>query len=165
MKRLFIALEIPEKEKEVLNKVSNEIAKSLHGTFVDKDKMHVTVRFLGDTSIGEERIRDAIETINEGFRREIKIQGLDAFYRDGSPSVLFFRVATDLSDVNLTLSKLLGIKAEKDFHPHVTVCRLKEENNVESIKEKYSDFSLSFTSKGLTLFDSDFKSYRRIIGP
>lgn len=165
MKRLFIALEMPEKEKEVLNKVSNEIAKSVYGTFVDKDKMHVTVRFLGDTNIEEERIKNAIEAINEGFHREITIQGLDAFYRDGSPTVLFFRVATDLSDVNLALSKLLGIEAEKDFHPHVTVCRLKGKNNVESIKEKYSNFNLSFTSKGLTLFDSDFKSYRRIIGP
>ncbi|MGC8516642.1 MAG: RNA 2',3'-cyclic phosphodiesterase [Candidatus Acidifodinimicrobium sp.] len=165
MKRLFIALEIPGKERDTLDRVSKEIAKSVHGSFVDKEKMHVTIRFLGDTDISEDRIVNAIESINKGFKREIDISGLDAFYHGGLPSILFFKVATELNDINTAISSQLNIEPDRDFHPHITICRLKGENNVESIKERYSKFRLSFVSNGLALFNSDFRSYKRITGP
>ncbi|MCW1301986.1 MAG: RNA 2',3'-cyclic phosphodiesterase [Candidatus Parvarchaeota archaeon] len=165
MRRLFIALEIPEDKKDLLYEVSKALSKSVSGNFVDRDKMHVTIRFLGDPNIPDDRITGAVKEINGGFRREIDVRGVDSFYHGDTPSVMFFNVSTDLSDINSKLSALLGIEEDKRFYPHITICRLKGREGVEDARRKYKDFSLSFLSNGLTLFDSDFKSYRRITGP
>lgn len=165
MRRLFIALDIPQDGRELLGGISDEISRSINGNFVGRDKMHVTVRFLGNPDASNARIIDAVKKVNEAFRREIDVKGVDAFYSGGRPSILFFGVFTDLSGVDSQISSLLGLEEDRRFHPHITVCRLRGNADVEGIKRRYKNFSVSFISNGLTLFDSNFKSYTRVTGP
>ena len=142
--------------------IEEQLKTKVNGSFVDRDKLHITFLFLGDTFIPENNIISSIDAAYGG-EKEIDVSGLGVFPSLKRPRVLFARVVTDLYSRYAALCGLLGLQQETSFSPHITLCRLKgKQENVNNIIEDYKDIKISFTSNKLSLFDSDFKNYYRI---
>ncbi|MDP8012512.1 MAG: RNA 2',3'-cyclic phosphodiesterase [Nanoarchaeota archaeon] len=162
MNRLFIAIETDEKTRGLLCDLIEKLRRELPTEkFISCDKLHVTILFLGDTQLPVESILDAIKKIN--FDINITIKGLGAFYFGDFPRVLFAKVTTNLKPIHDEICDALKIKDPR-FSPHITLARLKNTKNIDSLVEKYDDFSAEFKAKNLSLFNSDYKNYIKL-GP
>ena len=159
MRRLFIAIEIPDEVKKSIATAVDKIKKDVAGTFVSPEKLHISILFLGSPKQTDDEIIEALKTIE--FDKEVEIGGLGAFPSMKNPRTLFVKVHTDLEDVHKLLTEKIGLPArDGPFIPHITICRMKE---TPTGKIDDSIFGMArFRAKKLTLFDSDFKSYRRV---
>lgn len=160
MRRLFIAIEIDEIIKKEICDFLKTLSKELpNEKLEDCGKLHITILFLGNTNIEDQRLIDTIKAIK--FNREIEIKGLNAFYNGRFPRVLFLNVITNLEDIHNELCNKLDIRDER-FSPHITISRLKNTKEITNLIQKYSDIKFTFLSNHLSLFNSDMHSYQRI---
>ncbi len=157
MKRLFIALEIPENIKEAIAKEQEQLNNYFYSNLVDKEKMHITLLFLGDTKLEENKIIDKIKEIK--VNREITIYGIDAFPSLESPRIVFKKIEPDLKDIHEQLCKELGIN-ETGFTAHLTLCRVKKV--LKKIDTNIFSNKFYFKADKLSLFNSDFKNYYKL---
>ncbi len=160
MRRLFIAIELkPEISNEIWTSISKIKAK-VNGAFVEKEKLHITLLFLGDPKLSNGDIINAVKS--QTIDRDIEISGLDAFPSWAGPRLLFIDIKTNLSDVYRELCQKLGVKEERSFRPHITICRIK--GNMASKMELQTSFYVDerFRVKKLSLFDSDFRNYHQL---
>ncbi len=162
MKRLFVAIELPDSIKDKLTTVEKELKAELNGNFVDREKLHITFLFLGDTTISTENIISSIKSISIRELR-IEISGLGVFPSLKRPRVIFANVVTDLREQYNSLCNSLGLKPEGSFSPHITLCRLQgKSDNIKSIIDNYANINLTFSQEKLALFNSDFRNYYKI---
>ncbi|MCL5009937.1 MAG: RNA 2',3'-cyclic phosphodiesterase [Candidatus Parvarchaeota archaeon] len=155
MRRLFIAIELPDKIKEYLSDIIEDLKKEVDGRFISKDKLHITILFLGDSKLSDEEILKRISSVR--FHKEIVLTGLGIFRR-ARGNVIFIGIEPDLYDVYTAICSRLGIKADKSFSPHITLCRT--EKDLDKLSEDVKDYK--FYAEKLSLFNSDMKTYTRI---
>ncbi len=168
-KRLFIAAEIPEK---FINNII-EIRHNVYGSdptirWEKKEKLHITIKFLGDTEadlIGT--IEDKLNNILAEFtpiNSEIKKFGM--FKRKGIPAILMLELFTDkklfvLHDkIDEELSVLGFDKEKRKFKPHVTLLRIKGNENLEKL-HSFLDYDFgknNFIINKISLMESELKS-------
>ncbi len=160
MNRYFIAVEIPEKTKEdIFSFFYKKLDKKITGKFVDKEKLHITLLFLGDFEIKKELI-DFIKEMK--FSIPINIKGIGAFPSIKNPKTIYARVHGNLNEQYEKLCSFLSMKKESNFTPHVTLCRAKQV--IGKIDEKeFESNDFSFIADSLHIFNSDFSNYYRII--
>ena len=88
--RLFIGLDLPESTIEYITNLRNEIYGSSNNIkWEGEDKLHITIKFLGD--VGEnllELIKDRLENI-ELFQIEAELNGFNFFVKNNNPSILY----------------------------------------------------------------------------
>ncbi len=160
MRRLFIAIELPP---EILNKIAASVTKikpKVNGAFVRKEKLHITLLFIGDPKLSDEDIINVVK--EQSIDRDIEISGLDAFPSWGKPRLLFIDVKTNLSDVYRGLCKKLNVREETSFRPHITLCRIKGDMAAKFEIQTRFDVDEKFRAKKLSLFDSNFESYKKL---
>ena len=161
MRRLFIAIEFPGAIRQKILDIEDDFKRSVEGNFVDKDKLHITLLFLGDTGIDTDRIIDALRPLKTAMT--IEVGGIGVFPPRGEPHTLFMDIKTDLNGVYSEVCSALDIKEPRDFHPHVTICRIKSINwDISKLFERHSDNILKFETYGPSLFNSDFENYSKI---
>ena len=163
--RLFWAIEIPEDIKLKLTSVQDELKElNLHAKWVEKQNMHLTVKFLGETDASMVTdIKNSVLSALEGtspFR--ISVSGFGTF---GNPArVIWSGIRDDDKKLFELHSKVdrallsLGFEAEKrTFYPHLTLARLKSQRNVKLLRNKLiamPDTLGSFTANSIKLFNS-----------
>lgn len=146
--RSFIGIPINNEIKEKISKIQEKF----NGTgadikFVEKENLHLTVKFLGD--IKEERISDIdnIKGVIDDYQNfEINIENVGTF-----PSIDFIKVIwvgannkdgkllNLLQDVNDKL-EALGFREQKnDIVPHITIGRMKSGKNKQKVKNAIQD--------------------------
>lgn len=126
--RLFIGIELPESITTRLELMSGGIPGA---RWEAGEKLHVTLRFLGDVDHGLARqLEAALETIDfPPF--ELALRGVGVFPPRGSPRILWAgledrAVVTQLHAAIEKVLGPLGFEPEhRKFHPHVTLARLK----------------------------------------
>ena len=143
MVRVFIAVDIDD--PPVLGRLER-IRDTVSSTGVpmkpvETENMHVTIRFIGEVpeSRVEDIIREALEPIEmEEFR--IKLVGLGGFPNPYRPRVVWIGVtegADKLVEINRIVERGVrraGFKPERaEFHPHVTIARVKGTRNLEKL--------------------------------
>lgn len=125
--RLFVAIPMPESVKNSLA----ELRQPIDGIrWQEKDKLHLTLKFLGDTNPDRlQNLQVALDRINiSSF--SITLQGFGYFPKGKHPRVLWIGIKK-----NQSLHKLhrsiehkcadLGFEHEKhSFKPHVTIARI-----------------------------------------
>ncbi len=142
--RAFIAVAVPEL---VLKSCQDIVAQlkglNLQGRFAKTRSMHLTLHFLGN--IEEEQIPGIAEILEQAGKGvtpfDLEVRQLGVFPQLTNPRVVWIRV--EPIDALLTLqSKIqqglepLGFpKENRDFHPHLTLLRLKSRKNLRRLAQ------------------------------
>jgi 2'-5' RNA ligase len=131
---------------------------------VDPELYHVTVAFLGDTPRGEVGpIADAVREGAQGLGpHEGTARGLGAFPDPSRASVVWVGVdGTRLTPLAEGVREALdargiGYDDRHDFHPHVTVARLRDEEDLTTLTQPHerTDFG-AFPVDRVVLYESN----------
>ncbi|MEF8879404.1 MAG: RNA 2',3'-cyclic phosphodiesterase [Candidatus Thermoplasmatota archaeon] len=138
--RGFIAadVEIPDKIREISNELKNTGGNL---KLVEPEKMHLTLKFLGDTHQNlvdpiENIMKESVENI-EPF--EIKLKGLGVFPNENYIKVIWVGIepGKKLKEIANNLNEKLsniGFKKEKrEYTPHLTIARVKSGRKKDEI--------------------------------
>lgn len=186
--RLFIAIPLPEEiKKEIF--VNVEPLKKLMGSgvfsgkFVEKENLHLTLKFLGDLNeeeqekieLIENKIYEAINIFKsvKGFNKDFQSFNLRLSDFGGFPNLDFIKVlwvgVKEISQnsenrvLNLQefiqekLSEIGFPKENKEFHSHITIARIKSVKNKKEFQSKISELNIpskSFPVEKICLFKS-----------
>lgn len=130
--RLFIALNLPKKERERIHRAARPLRDSdMPVRWIEPDRFHVTLKFLGDVrrerlgAVEEAMVRVATST--QSFKT--KFGGFGAFPTIRRPRVIWLGLGANpelrclKQDLEWALGDV-GFDAEtRAFHPHVTLGR------------------------------------------
>lgn len=142
-RRLFVAIDLDEAIRDALGRVTDRLAVALADgatssrhrvRWVARERLHVTVRFLGATpTAAVEPLRTAL---TPGFASpvfELRFDRLGTFPETGRPRVVWAGFSDDGAAVSLVRRELdarleeLGLAADRQrFRPHVTLGRFRE---------------------------------------
>lgn len=161
MKRLFVAVKINPDEKLLEQYYRfRKWFKTDRITWVDKEFMHITLEFIGDTP--EEKIPVIHETLEKvaeshtAFKASIK--GAGVFGSTYKPRVLWFGVEDTWNKVSALAMNITGALEEKgwendrqNYIPHLTIARIK----YVRIKKKLSEKVAKMQQKHLQDFPVD----------
>ncbi|MDQ7815998.1 MAG: RNA 2',3'-cyclic phosphodiesterase [Melioribacteraceae bacterium] len=163
--RTFIALEIPDFILDEILKIRDSVI--MHNekySWESKDKLHVTIKFLGDTE--ENQVKKILLGLSElvpvyqKFYLELSYCGF--FKSNGIPRILWAGLKENLelekfvNEIDILCSGF-GLEREKRrFHPHITLLRIKNENMIPNLKplENYKLPDITFTGEKITIFQS-----------
>jgi 2'-5' RNA ligase len=171
--RTFFCLELPESVKEEARSVGQSIDSPAYVKWVSGENLHITLKFLGDIDGGRvEEIRGRAEGVAsraESF--EMEIDKLGGFPNSGFPKVIWlgsnsppesiFKLHKDLDE------SLFGLgfeKEDRDYVPHVTLGRTKDDDDGkieqlgQQLEELNFDRSWSVPIEELTLMQSELRS-------
>jgi RNA 2',3'-cyclic 3'-phosphodiesterase len=169
-KRLFIAISLPPESRKFLYDVAANLQKIDRDLrIIPEDNIHVTLKFLGDTSTSK------INNIASGMKDSIKdfknfsfgIGGLlGAFPAAKSARILFASLTGDNENIigiykNLEddLAKIKIPRDSRGFTSHITIARIKYQKNItELINNTKLEYKKLITCTGITLFESILKS-------
>lgn len=164
--RLFIALDLPDEIKEYLSNLLLEYSslRHLNVNWESRQKMHLTLKFLGDTKPELlPLVKDKFMEFKNFKQFQAKISKFGLFSRNRIPQILWAGLEIDGELTGMVRRiesefSMLGYKKEKrPFSPHITVLRIKP----------YYDFGLisplldinpkddKFALKNLTLYESN----------
>lgn len=138
-KRLFIALNLPEKIKKEIVEFSDKLAKNNKNKpikWVMGDGLHITLHFLGYADgILEEQVKLAMQSLSGKFGEfEFALGKINAFPNLASSRVIFLECEQINGKSVFKLRELLGKKLiqlgiavdERLWKPHITLGRVKE---------------------------------------
>lgn len=151
MKRTFIAVKVAPSAMltEVMNKLRSEL-KGEEINWVDPDKLHITLFFLGDTAEDEiVDVKDMLSDISNDFASfTFSLNSLGMFPHRENPRVIWAGV--DESDELDWLQGMISDELEymgfesdnREFRPHLTLGRIKEIQDMEKLEallDEYQD--------------------------
>jgi len=170
--RTFISIELPEHVKsKIFHEVENLQKKNLiKGKFVEKDNLHLTLKFLGN--ISEEELKKIKKVLNE-----ISFSKFDCFV--GKTGIFDDENHIKIIWVNLISKKLEDLQKEiskkfpeislnyKEFKSHITLARVNSVINKEKLLDTINNLhfkKLDFTVNEIALMKTelmrDGKKYR-----
>lgn len=169
--RTFIAVHIqPEKKlSELFDELRNKLADE-QIRWVDANNLHLTLRFLGDTTIEQiEKVKQILKEIAEDFSSfEFELKGLGYFQNHGRPRVLFVNIENDSAMKHLS-AKIeeripeAGFECEsRPFKAHLTLGRIK---NIRNKPAFYSVVKKVETGLIQKVKVSEFIYYESILKP
>jgi 2'-5' RNA ligase len=143
--RTFIAVDLPSSVLEALGQVSSQLQEKLPDTpvrWVNSQKMHLTLKFLGDIS---KKNIGMVEKIlhSEASKRqamEIGIGGIGAFPKMRHPRVIWIGIEApaELFDLRRGIEDgvaRMGYNYDKyDFTPHLTLGRISRKASARDVR-------------------------------
>jgi len=133
--RLFIAADIDNSTKEKIQEIRKSLIKlAPHIKWTAPDTWHLTIKFLGETK--EEKINAIAEKCNNIAKRynffHINLKGISSFPNTKLPRVIFIDTIypQQFKEMALALdNELFELdlkKEDREFHPHLTLARIKD---------------------------------------
>ncbi len=135
MIRVFVGFFTTKQIHEHVEQMSQKWDRYIKGNWVKPQNLHITLQFIGEveesTLVG---VLKAMQEVAQGQRPiDIKYRSLGVFPNPDRARVLWMGVSEGhdrlkaLAREVIRANRRAGIKEEgKPFHPHVTVCRIKE---------------------------------------
>ncbi len=144
--RAFIAVNLPDEVKEELDRVSRRLADQIPSKavrWVKPDRIHLTLRFLGDTPLEKlPAIASNLDLITRQypfFKLHLDLVG--CFPNHKRPRVIWVGMAGDTHTLNSLKKGIDGILAplsweveERAFRPHLTLGRVKDSRHMGDVK-------------------------------
>lgn len=164
MYRLFIAVDMPGRIKNELNKLCNGIPGA---RWISDDQLHLTLRFIGevDGSVFDD-IKECLTDV-ENSRFRMRLKGVGSFPPGGTPKILWAGVEdkTQLVRFHKRIESVLvecGLGREhRKFHPHITLARL----NNPPVRRVADFLSVHSMFKTVKFTVSEFHLYSSILNP
>ena len=151
--RTFVSVSVPKEIVNIQSMLKSTVEpKGVKVRWVMNGKMHLTLKFLGNTTEG------SIDNLNEALFNAVKsakvinlsISGTGAFPVKGRPNVLWLGIKGDIDElkqltvnINNSLAPLGFITEKRDFLPHVTIARIK--SNQKKIPNISNYLNTTFT--------------------
>ena len=151
--RTFVSVSIPKEIVNIQSMLKSTVdPKGVKVKWVMNGKMHLTLKFIGNTTQG------SIDNLNEALFNVVKsakvinlsISGTGAFPVKGRPNVLWLGIKGDIDElkqltvnINNSLEPLGFITEKRDFLPHVTIARIK--SNQKKIPNISNYLNTTFT--------------------
>lgn len=167
MKRMFVALDLPDALKEQISRCPAFREKGYRGiSLVNPDNMHLTLKFLGDTEESRlDRLRATLAEVAASHSRfAVSYSGIGRFGRGGYASSIWVGVhdqtgslARLASDIETAMVPLGFERESKQFSPHITICRVKERSDLppwDQIKDGFSKVEGIVLHEGFSLYES-----------
>ncbi|NLT49636.1 MAG: RNA 2',3'-cyclic phosphodiesterase [Ignavibacteria bacterium] len=164
--RLFIALEIPDEVKDKLIYLRNEIygAGFKKIKWENKDKLHITLKFLGETEITlyPELKNTVSETVEKQKKTLLSFSEFGVLYNNTSPRILLTGTEKNNElqcfkrNIDDRLSELGFEKESRRFDPHLTIFRFKRAED-SIIEEKFLNKKIEnvkFTTEKIVIYKS-----------
>lgn len=134
MVRAFIAIDVSEDVRSRLVAVQSYLAKTGNQLkLVEPENLHLTIKFLGE--IQEEKVPEIVEEMKKAVSGispfEIHIAGVGVFPDQHYVRVVWAGVSAGGERVVEIQRKIdtglnsIGFSPERDFHPHITLARVK----------------------------------------
>lgn len=171
MIRSFIAIDLPQKTRENLAAIQDQLRQSQAGVrWVKPGSIHLTLKFLGN--ILPEQVDAIAAAVAQLVRDEPPITlcaaGLGAFPSPRKPRVIWVGLRGEvdrLANIQAGLEKALeplGFAREtRGFRPHLTIGRVKDRRRLQSLIEAMSTLELpefnSFDGNEIILYKSDLR--------
>ncbi|MFL7813055.1 MAG: RNA 2',3'-cyclic phosphodiesterase [Anaerolineales bacterium] len=144
--RTFIAVDLPASVRDALGQVTNQLQSKLPGTpvrWVNYEKMHLTLKFLGDISTENISMVEKILASEAAKRQvmEIGIGGIGAFPKMRHPRVIWIGVEapSELFDLRRGIEDgvaRLGYNYDKyEFTPHLTLGRISRKASASDVRK------------------------------
>ncbi|NMB71940.1 MAG: RNA 2',3'-cyclic phosphodiesterase [Bacteroidales bacterium] len=120
--------------------------------WVDLNNVHITLFFLGETDPAiADTLSHGLETIASGHRPfSLQVKGLGYFGSRSSPRVLWAGISENKPALQLQKEVKALVTAhgfvpdERDFHPHITLARLKYLNHPEKLHDLVAEYRNTF---------------------
>jgi 2'-5' RNA ligase len=166
--RTFIAIELSEEIKSSLINIQSHLKYSAADVkWVDKDNIHLTLKFLGEIDEAKygavKSILDEIARSTKSF--EISLKDIGAFPNIDHPRVIWVGLekgaiaSTELAaKIDEELSKIRFDKEARPFAAHLTIGRVRSPKNKQALKEKAANYTPQVTSPQLISSIILFKS-------
>jgi len=165
--RLFITLDIPNETIDRIIQIRDELYTDKSPKWEGIDKLHMTLKFLGDTDVNLiPKIEAMLDRLSSKYEQlKLSFNRFGIFYRNRDPKIFWIGAEknNDLEDLQKSLDEyceLFNFEREKrKFHPHLTLLRIKGRENI-SLLEKMRDTkvdSINFTAKTISLIKSELK--------
>jgi 2'-5' RNA ligase len=154
--RLFIAIDLPERVKDVLTETAVRLSKNVPDRavrWVNRAQMHLTLRFLGDTAVAQlPALQDQLTQLTAHYPAfQLRLDGLGAFPNRQRPRVVWVGLAGELAGLQPMQAELeervVGLgwqREERPFSPHVTLGRVKDAGRVQAL-----DWSVGLAELGV----------------
>lgn len=167
----FVGITLPQEIKDKYNLLLDEIRPiSRLFDLASRRTPHITLNFFGEANYSDlERIDQKLLKNLESLKNiKLEIKGLDHF-SPGSPRVVFLEIKEndELKNAQEELKETFELSEEKEFHPHLTLFRLRSEeaqkdfeNNIEKIKEIVNKINWEFEIEKVAIFGVDQDSPR-----
>lgn len=105
------------------------------------EQIHLTMKFLGNVTARQiDALQSALPGIPQRFR--LAAHGVGAFPSRRNPRVVWIGLAGDLDALkamHAAIDKLATRKEERDFHPHLTIGRVRENQRFPANLERWRD--------------------------
>lgn len=161
--RLFIAIEIPEQVKDHVVKIKEQLKNPDDAiTWVKKDNMHLTLKFLGEVDEGKlDSIKAALGSVKfESF--EASLSDIGAFPEFNYMRVLWIGLVPHdkINAVQQQVERAMkscGFPTDDKFSPHLTIARVKSIKHKAELMEKLKKVQvekLSFNVSRIKLIKS-----------
>lgn len=150
--RTFIAIEISETIRNALVQIQSHLKYSgADVKWVEKDNIHLTLKFLGE--ISEEKA-EKIKTILDSIAKETKpfemtVKEIGAFPKIEYPRVIWVSLDKGRDEskilaekIDEALSKIGFQKETRPFASHLTIGRVRSAKNKAALKEKMTSCEL-----------------------
>ncbi len=142
MKRLFVAVELPEELRNRVNSLAKELPRESVKA-VEKDKIHLTLKFLGD--VPEDKIGDIEERLGRVKFKNFSctVSGVGVFPSPDYIRVVWAGIKCDeMPELAAGVENALegiGKKESRPFSSHVTIARVKRKTDAKDFLEKHKD--------------------------
>lgn len=164
MKRLFVAIDLPDQVKGQIKPLLNAIAGA---KWISDQQLHLTLRFIGDA---DEKQQQLIETGLATIRAtpfHLALAGVGQFPSRGRPRVLWVGLGattalTALQEQVEAVIRKSGFSPDKPFSPHITLARFRNPpplGSMDAYQKAHKDFkSEAFGVNHFTLYSSQLTS-------
>ncbi|MFH1722510.1 MAG: RNA 2',3'-cyclic phosphodiesterase [Candidatus Altiarchaeota archaeon] len=139
--RLFVALSCPEEIRSKLVSVHKELSGVGLLRVVKEENIHLTLKFLGETSKqAMDELMDTLSVIESVRKFVVKVAGIGVFPTIKNPKVIWAGVEKGRDEIIRlqvcieSCLKELGYKKDDRFHPHYTLARIKRLDQKDQLK-------------------------------
>ncbi len=166
--RIFIAIKIEDLALEKLLEIKNELFKTRELKWEPKEKLHITLKFIGD--VDEEVIPNLIARLKKVANNfspfVLNFYKFGLFKRKGIPSILWAGIEENetLSNLHFEIESILSnigfVKESRIYKPHLTLIRfgkkIQNDINESNLERNLSD--IKFKINGFSLFKSELNN-------
>ncbi|WP_166820466.1 RNA 2',3'-cyclic phosphodiesterase [Thalassoroseus pseudoceratinae] len=173
--RLFIAIPIPV--TSAIEGVRQELRGHQSALRVGRDDpLHLTLKFIGATPPHQVPVIEAVlqETLAGQTAFPLELQGVGAFPKPTRPSVVWIGLADNpnlhsiAKDLEANLATIGIPRENRDYHPHVTIARVRRGRSINLAEFCQAQSQLAFGQTQIdtvVLYESNFQSGSKRNGP